>query len=47
MCWPRRFVRLVLPLAAIAVLAMVIRSRHGVEVWHVAADQTDGRSAGP
>jgi hypothetical protein len=47
MCLPRRFVRLVLPLAAIAVLAVVIRSRHGVEVWHVAADQTDGRSAGP
>jgi hypothetical protein len=47
MCLPRRFVRLVLPLAAIAVLAVVIRSRHGVEVWHVAADQTNGRSAGP
>jgi hypothetical protein len=47
MCLPRRFVRLVLPLAAIAVLAVVIRSRHGVEVWHVAADQIDGRSAGP
>ena len=47
MCLPRRFVRLVLPLAAIAVLAVVIRSRHGVEVWHVAADQSDGRSAGP
>jgi hypothetical protein len=47
MCLPRRFVRLVLPLAAIAVLAVVIRSRHGVEVWHVAADHTDGRSAGP
>ncbi|MFZ0906982.1 MAG: hypothetical protein WAN71_24540 [Mycobacterium sp.] len=39
--------RLVLPVAAIAVLAVVIRSRHGVEVWHVAADQTDGRSPGP
>ena len=39
MCPPRRFVRLVLPLAAIAVLAAVIRSRRGVEVWHVAADQ--------
>ena len=47
MCLPRRFVRLVLPLAAIAALAMVIRSRRGVEVWHVAADQTDCRSAGP
>jgi hypothetical protein len=47
MCLPRRFVRLVLPLAAIAALAVVIRSRQGVEVWHVAADQTDDRSAGP
>jgi len=36
-----------LPLAAIAALAVVIRSRRSVEVWHVAADQTDGRSAGP
>ena len=47
MCSPRRFVRLVLPLAAIAALAVVIRCRRGVEVWHVAADQSDGRSAGP
>ncbi len=47
MCLPRRFVRLVLPLAAVAVLAVVIRSRQGVDVWHVATDQTDGRSAGP
>lgn len=47
MCLPRRFVRLVLPLAAIAALTVVIRSRHSVEVWHVAADQADGRSAGP
>jgi hypothetical protein len=31
-------VRLVLPLAAIAVLAVVVRSRRSVEVWHVAAD---------
>ena len=46
MCLPRRFVKLVLPLAAIAVI-VVIRSRNSVEVWHVAADQTDGRSAGP
>jgi hypothetical protein len=38
MCSPRRFMRLVLPLAAIVVLALVIRSRSGVEVWHVAAD---------
>jgi hypothetical protein len=47
MCLPRRFVRLVLPLAVIAALAVMIRSRHGVEVWHVAAGQADGRSAGP
>jgi len=40
-------VRLVLPLAAIAVLAVVIRSQRDVEVWHVAADQTDGRREGP
>jgi hypothetical protein len=46
MCLPRRFVRLVLPLAAIAALAVVFRSRRGVEVWHVAADQT-GRGEGP
>ncbi|MFZ0718534.1 hypothetical protein [Mycobacterium sp.] len=39
--------RLVLPLAAIAVLAVVIRSQRGVEVWHVAADQTRGRREGP
>jgi len=47
MCSPRRFVRLVLPLAAIAVLAVVVRFRRGVEVWYVAADQTGGRSEGP
>ncbi len=43
MCSPRRFVRLALPLAAIALLAVAIRSRDSVEVWHVAADQIDGR----
>ena len=47
MCSPRRFVRLALPLAAIAVLAVVVRSRRGVEVWHVAADQIDGQREGP
>ncbi len=47
MCSPRRFVRLVLPLAAVVVLAVAIRSRQGVEVWHVAADQLDGRPEGP
>jgi hypothetical protein len=31
--------RLVLVLAAAAVAVMVWRSRHGVEVWHAAADQ--------
>ena len=44
MCLPRRFVRLVLPLAAVTVLAVVIRSQRSVEVWHVAADQIDGRN---
>jgi hypothetical protein len=29
-----------LPLALIAVLVAVVRSRRGVEVWHVAADHT-------
>ncbi len=43
MCSPRRFVRLMLPLAAVAVLALFVRSRRSVEVWHVAADQIDGR----
>jgi hypothetical protein len=47
MCSPRRFVRLVVPLAAIAVLAAAVRSRRGVEVWHMAADQTGGRGEGP
>jgi hypothetical protein len=47
MCSPRHSVRLLLLLAAIAVLAAVIRSRRGVEVWHVAADQSIGRGAGP
>jgi hypothetical protein len=47
MCSPRRFVRLALPLAAIAVLALFVRSRQSVEVWHVAADQIDGRPEGP
>jgi hypothetical protein len=47
MCSPRCFVRLVLPLAAIAVLAVLARSRQSVEVWHVAADQIDGRPEGP
>jgi hypothetical protein len=36
-----------LPLAAIAVLAVLIRSQRGVEVWHVAADQAVGGREGP
>jgi hypothetical protein len=47
MCSPKRSVRLVLGLAAIAVLVAVVRSRRGVEVWHVAADQSAGRPEGP
>jgi hypothetical protein len=31
--------RLVLLVAAVAVAVIVLRLRHGVEVWHVAADQ--------
>jgi hypothetical protein len=31
--------RLVLLSAAVAATVIVWRSRHGVEVWHVAADQ--------
>jgi hypothetical protein len=30
---------LVLLFVAVAAVAIVWRSRHGVEVWHVAADQ--------
>jgi hypothetical protein len=47
MCSPRRSVRLALPLAAIAVLVAVARSRRSVEVWHVAADQSAGQDEGP
>jgi hypothetical protein len=31
--------RLVLLVAAVALAVLVVRSRHGVEVWHAAADQ--------
>jgi hypothetical protein len=31
--------RLVLVIAAVVVATLVWRARHGVEVWHVAADQ--------
>jgi hypothetical protein len=37
--------RLLLSLVVIAALAMVVRSRRGVEMWHVVADQADGRDA--
>lgn len=47
MCPPRRFVRLALPLAAIAAVLVVLRSRRRVEVWHVAADHAPGRDEGP
>jgi hypothetical protein len=30
--------RLLLLLAAVAIAVLVVRARHGVEVWHVAAD---------
>ena len=39
MCRSRRCVRVVLPLALIAVAA-VAQSRRGVEVWHVAVDDS-------
>jgi hypothetical protein len=47
MCPSRRCVRLALPLALIAVLVAVVRSRRGVEVWHVAAVDTLGDDEGP
>jgi hypothetical protein len=31
--------KLAVVLAAVTVVVLVWRSRHGVEVWHVAADQ--------
>jgi len=34
-------------LAAITVVAAVVRSRRRVEVWHVAADHTAGHDPGP
>ena len=40
MCPSRRCVRLALPVAVIAVVVAVLRSRRGVEVWHVAAVDT-------
>jgi hypothetical protein len=38
--------KLVLVIAALAVVVLVWRSR-GVEVWHVAVDQSAGRVEGP
>ena len=37
----RLIMLLVFVAAAVAVLVMIIRSRHAVEVWHVAADAPD------
>ncbi|MCV7078423.1 hypothetical protein [Mycobacterium szulgai] len=34
----RRRVKIALPLAAIAAVALVVRSRRDVEVWHMAED---------
>jgi len=36
-----------LPLAAVAVVALVVRSRRGVEVWHVAASDIPEDDQGP
>ena len=43
MCPSRRCVRLALPITLIAVVAAVVRSRRGVEVWQVAVDDTPGQ----
>ncbi len=45
MCPSRRCVRLALPLGLFAVLAAVAWSRRGVEVWHVAV-QDSGQPLG-
>jgi hypothetical protein len=47
MCPSRRCVRLAVPVALIAMLVAVVRSRRGVEVWHVAAVHTPGYDEGP
>jgi hypothetical protein len=39
--------RLALLLVAVAVAVIVWRSRRGVEVWHVAADQPSDHHEGP
>lgn len=38
MCPSRRWVKVALPLAMLAAVAAVVRSRGDVEVWHMAAD---------
>jgi hypothetical protein len=38
----RLAVRLAVLTATVAVLVMIVRSRHAVEVWHVAADAPFG-----
>jgi hypothetical protein len=38
----RLAVRLAVVTATVAVLVMIVRSRHGVEVWHMAADGQSG-----
>ena len=38
----RLAVRLAIVTATVAVLVMIVRSRHGVEVWHMAADGPSG-----
>jgi protein-S-isoprenylcysteine O-methyltransferase Ste14 len=39
--------RLAVLIIALAILVLVWRSRRGVEVWHVAVDQSAGRIQGP
>jgi hypothetical protein len=38
----RLAVRLAVVTATVAVLVMIVRSRHAVEVWHMAADGQSG-----
>jgi hypothetical protein len=38
----RLAVRLAIVTATVAVLVMIVRSRHAVEVWHMAADGQSG-----
>jgi hypothetical protein len=38
----RLAVRLAVMTATVAVLVMIVRSRHAVEVWHMAADGQSG-----